>query len=227
MLISMAYKKIAVIVDIVRSRDASDRTAAQLAVESAFERAHSTSTTASFWPTVGDEFQALYSDLAEALRCTLLARLLLPAGLDFRVGVGRGDVVEIATSPTGSPILDGSAWWSAREAIDEAHRREDSGSAYVRSWFVDGARERELTAIVDAYLLLRDQLVSRMSDRSRRLTAGVLFGTQQEELARVEGISQSAVSQNLQRSGGSALLAASAMLAGALSADAAAAGAAK
>jgi hypothetical protein len=213
MLISVTDKRVAVIVDIVRSREAADRAAAQVAVESAFERSHASSATASFWPTVGDEFQALYADVPEALRRTLLARLSLPPGLDFRVGIGRGDVVEIAKSPTGSPILDGSAWWSARAAIEEAHRREDSGSGYVRSWFVDAADEPERATTVNSYLLLRDQLISRMSDRSRRLTAGALRGIQQDELARAEGISQSAVSQNLQRSGGSALLAADQLVA--------------
>jgi DNA-binding CsgD family transcriptional regulator len=48
-------------------------------------------------------------------------------------------------------------------------------------------------------------VVHRMKARERRLAAGLLQGRTQAELASQEGISQSAVSQSLQRSGASAL----------------------
>jgi hypothetical protein len=54
--------------------------------------------------------------------------------------------------------------------------------------------------------MCRDEIVSGMNDRSRRLALGILKGQTQVELARTERISQSAVSQNLQRNGALALL---------------------
>ena len=47
-----------------------------------------------------------------------------------------------------------------------------------------------------------------MSHRGRRLTFGTMCGLSQGELADVEGISQSAVSQTLRRSGAVSLVAA-------------------
>ncbi|MGI9084448.1 MAG: hypothetical protein ACR2FE_04060 [Aeromicrobium sp.] len=60
--------------------------------------------------------------------------------------------------------------------------------------------------LVNAFLLCRDELVSRLDSRKRRLVLGVLRGTSQKELAVSEGISPSAVSQSLQRAGAFALL---------------------
>ena len=66
---------------------------------------------------------------------------------------------------------------------------------------------------LNAHLLLRDHLIDTMSPRARRLAAGTLSGATQSELAARERISQSAVSQNLRRSGAAALVAADRALA--------------
>lgn len=63
-------------------------------------------------------------------------------------------------------------------------------------------------ALVNSFLLLRDSLISSMRPRDRRLIMGALSGASQLDLAQREGISQSAVSQSLRRSGGAALVAA-------------------
>lgn len=55
--------------------------------------------------------------------------------------------------------------------------------------------------ITNAYLLCHDELVSNLDDRGRRLLLGTVLGRTQSELADEEGISQSAVSQKLARSG--------------------------
>jgi hypothetical protein len=60
--------------------------------------------------------------------------------------------------------------------------------------------------LVNAFLLCRDELVSRFDARQRRLVLGVLRGTTQKELAESEGISPSAVSQSLRRAGAFAVL---------------------
>src|SRR5690606_26671877 len=101
-------------------------------------------------------------------------------------------------------------WGGAREAIETAHRRMDAGRATVRTWYVAdavGPASADTVATINAYLVMRDHIVSRMKRIDRELTFGQLAGETQVELARRHGITQSAVSQRLERSGGSALLA--------------------
>lgn len=114
-------------------------------------------------------------------------------------------------------LQDGPGWWAARDAINEAKARETARDRTLRTWFVvsDGAPadpDRPDQAQVDAFLLLRDEIVTNMPVRSRRLLRGVLDGRTQAELAEREGISPSAVSQNLRRSGAHAVLHAHALL---------------
>ncbi len=189
----------AVIVDIVRSRDLKDRTAAQSQVRDAFARAErDLDVVRPLGATVGDEFQGVYRSVADAVRVTTVAALLLPDEVQVRAGIGFGEVVEVA-----GDISDGSAWWRAREAIDEAHRREDAGQASVRGWCVGPPEEdgRMTTAI----LLLRDHVLGRMKARERRIAAAVLEGVPQARIATAESISQGAVSQAAHRSGAIAL----------------------
>jgi hypothetical protein len=199
---------VAIIADIVGSRELMDRDRAQLELEQAFARVRGLADLVEpFQPTVGDEFQAVASDLASALRATLAARLAFPDGVDCRFGLGAGDSREVMSSRP-DDIRDGSAWWHAREAIDTAHRRMDSGRSTVRSWYTgDGDGDGDGVSVVNAYLVMRDHVISRMKRLDRELTLGQLAGRTQVELARAHGITQSAVSQRLERSGGSSLLA--------------------
>lgn len=197
---------VALIIDIVDSRTLPDRGAAQSAITNAYAAAaDGVSEVEPLWPTVGDEFQALFADVADALRVTAIMRLLFEEPLDCRFGLGEGESRVVEEGRNG-PILDGSAWWHARTALEEVERRETRAAPYLRSWFLgeDAARR----ALVASHLLLRDHLIDAMSARARRITAGTLLGMPQTELAQVEHISQSAVSQSLRRSGGAALVAA-------------------
>ncbi|MDJ0335291.1 SatD family protein [Salinibacterium sp. G-O1] len=202
----MDAHRIAVIVDLVDSKAIDDRRAAQAAIVASFARVdplvpHDQPLRA----TVGDEFQAVYPTLADALEATLLARLALPNAIDCRFGLGRGDVIDVGDGAAGV-IQDGSAWWLAREAIDEAHSREDGRTPSVRSWFRSSTDDAARESLVNAYLMARDQIVGAMTERVRRLTFGTMLGSSQGELADLEGITQSAVSQALRRSGGASLI---------------------
>jgi len=194
---------VAVIADIVGSRALGERReAAQHAFLEAFGVADDVSPPQrSAWATSSDEFQAVYATVDDAVDATLVVRLALPHELDLRFGIGVGELREVGDGG----IMDGSAWWRAREAIDEAHRREDRGSPYLRTWFAGEPGER--VEWVNAQLLLRDHIVSRMKERERRVALASLLGVSQREIADREHISQPAVSQNLLRSGGAALIA--------------------
>jgi len=221
---------IAVIVDISKSRTHADRSTLQTQIQDAFGRVNEILPGLQrLEPTFGDEFQAVYADVPTALRATLLARLQLPDGVDCRFGLGEGELRTVGAGVAGA-VQDGSAWWSARRAIDEAREHQYSKLGFVRTWFRrDGSagsgsgsgsgvaaggaqRPSAHEALVNAYLLARDQILATMTPRARRLLLGQLRGATQAQLAAQEGITQSAVSQSLSRSGANALVAGEALL---------------
>lgn len=204
----------AVIVDLVGSRAQPDRTVAQEQLVAALaEVAAEVAAVQPLAPTIGDECQGAFGDLPSALRAALLLRLLLPDPLDCRFGIGAGTWRSVGRSEYG-PMQDGPGWWSAREAIVEAKTRETRRNKTLRSWYVVAeGHDAPDAALVNSLLLCRDEIVSGMGERSRRLLLGLLRGRTQVELADAEGISQSAVSQNLHRSGAFALLAADEVMA--------------
>lgn len=194
---------VAVIVDLVGSREQPDRAAAQRRLVAALETCNrAVPAVQPLAPTVGDECQGVYADLPAALEATLRLRLLLAAAPDCRAGLGRGAVRVVGDGD--HPVQDGPGWWHAREALERAETLERGRHAGQRTWFVgpDPAEQR----VVDAYLLGRDALVSAMTDRGRRILLGLLSGATQRELAAAEGVSPSAVSQLVRRDGVLAVL---------------------
>lgn len=200
---------VTVIVDLVGSRRQPDRAKAQQQLQRSLNQVNAAvEALQALAPTIGDESQGAYVDLPAALRATLLLRLSLPAPLDCRFGLGAGSWETVGRSDYG-PMQDGPAWWAAREAIVEAKAREVRRHKSARTWYViaDGeAAAFPSAGLTNAFLLCRDEIIGGMNDRGRRLALGLLKGSTQVELANAEGISQSAVSQNLQRSGAFALL---------------------
>lgn len=198
----------AVIVDIVRSRQLSDRRATQHRIAASFAAINDeTEPIDPLAATIGDEFQASYPDVDAALYATLLIRLAMPEETDCRVGIGRGEVRAVGTGIAGA-LQDGPGWWRARAAIETAHAQEDSTVPLARSWYRedDGEADSLMQRAINAYLLARDQVVGSMSARDRRLCLGVLRGRSQKELAAEAGVSQSAVSQALRRSGAASVI---------------------
>lgn len=192
---------VAVIVDIVGSRKLDDRAAAQQAVRDAFATADQTVPSSQpLWSTFADEFQAVYDSVPSALAATGLVRVLLPEGVDVRFGIGVGDSEAVEEGDRGT-VLDGSAWWRAREAIDEAERRAGRSGA-SRTWVVTGGDDRHARAAAQ----LRDQLIDAMKPRERRIAARLLRGQTQAAIAEAEGVTQSAVSQSARRSGAGTLV---------------------
>ncbi|MFJ6678951.1 SatD family protein [Microbacterium sp. NPDC091382] len=200
--------RVAVIADIVGSRSLPDRAGAQRAIVGSSHQAHTDHRVAAspLSPTVGDEFQAVYPDLSRALTSLLLIQLHLPEGIELRFGLGVG-----AIEPIDETITDGPGWWAARAAIDDAHRLQDRTVPHARTRIAAEAGQdaamTERIAYANAYLLTRDELVSAMSERTRRLTYGRCLGRTQRQLADAEGITQPAVSQALSAAGSAALVA--------------------
>jgi hypothetical protein len=193
--------------DLVGSRLVTDRRAVQDALVRVLERVNTDVPAAQpLEPTIGDEFQGAYDELADAVRASLLIRLLLLPLADSRYGLGRGEVTVFSEGRV--PLSqDGPGWWAAREAIEHVQAREGRRAAArgSRTWFVDRSPDPVVAPALNAFLLCRDESVSLMGERAQRLLLGWLSGRTQSELAEAEGISQSAVSQALGRSGAYAL----------------------
>ena len=202
--------QVAVIADIVGSRQLTDRSAAQQSIESCAAQVHRDHPVdvAPLEATVGDEFQGIYPDLTAALTSLLLMQLALPEGIELRFGIGVGLVDDVGSS--GKGIMDGPGWWAAREAIDHVHRLQDRVVPSARTRVAHSAEQdadmSERIAYANAYLLVRDETVGSMSERSRRLTYGRCLGRTQRELAEREGITQPAVSQALATAGAAAIV---------------------
>ena len=88
------------------------------------------------------------------------------------------------------PLLqDGPGWWTAR-ARSRAWRRPRPPPYGVRG---------PGSGSVNAFLLCRDQLVERLNDRGLRILRLALLGHPQKEIAEIEEITRSAVSQQFSR----------------------------
>ncbi|NYJ08290.1 SatD family protein [Petropleomorpha daqingensis] len=195
--------------DVVASKEHADRATLQRSVLDAL--AFVNEQVAGLQPlevTIGDEFQGAYRSVADAVRASLLIRLALLPDVDTRFGIGSGTVTVFDAQR--SPISqDGPAWWAAREAIERVHaqQRRSGHERAARTWYVarDEAPAEHVEAFVNAHLLCRDVLVPREDARVIALQRGWLTGRTQAELAAELGVSQSAVSQRLARTGAFAL----------------------
>lgn len=201
-----------VIGDVVSSRASPDRGVLHRRLTEALTRSNRTSTPATPWRiTVGDEFQGGFASVGQALHAVLLLRTDLagePPGpdgeevapVDLRFGVGWGAVATLARQPR---VEDGPGWWAAREAVEEVKRSARRAGLRHRRTSYRRAPEQAGPDpdLVNAALLCQDQVVGSVSPRSLRLLGGLLQGRPQAELASVEGISASAVSQRVRHDG--------------------------
>lgn len=208
--------------DVVGSRRSIDRGGLHAALRSAIHRVNAAAhPLAPVRITVGDEFQGIYPDVASAVAGMLWLRLELLGSVDTRYGLGWGPVQVL--DKTGE-VQDGPGWWTARAAIVEsAHVAGRPRTRAVRARFSDDAESggtpyadttgAPLAGFVNASLRTLDELVSALSDLDLRLIRGTAAGLTQAQLAASEGLTQSAISQRLSRTGAWALLDALAALA--------------
>jgi hypothetical protein len=211
---SDAAGAVALIGDLVSSREHPDRAALQRALVRALTEVEGL--VPSVQPldvTVGDEFQGAYATLADAVRAALLVRLALLPDIDTRYGLGAGTFTVF--DPDRHPVSqDGPAWWAARAAITTAEElAAQARSRGTRTWYAradapqGSAHPGAHPGAVNAFLSCRDDILARMTPRELRLLRGTLLGRQQAELAQAEGIGQPAVSQALARSGAHTVIA--------------------
>lgn len=204
--------------DLIGSRVSDDRQALHARFERALDEVND-----QFSPptpmriTVGDEYQGMFASLGDALSASLLVRLALRPEGDIRHGIGRGEVEVLGTSPR---VEDGPGWWAARAAIERVEQAEGKAAtrtlrtAYVEDSSAPAGSRTPDEAAVNAALLLRDELVTGLSQRSLSVLRGLLAGQTQRDLAEELGISPSAVSQRVRADGLGTILAAHELMGG-------------
>lgn len=217
----MSSSQATLIGDVVGSRAAGSRAALHARLTALVEQVNATTApTTPLRITVGDEYQGCWATVGEALVAVRLLRLAGLPDVDLRHGIGWGTVAVLSEEPR---VEDGPGWWAARAAIEyaaEQARRPGQRlirTAYRRADNADegpgqGAPEGPDEAAVSAALMLRDQVVGGLSERSLSVLRGLLDGRTQREIAEAEGVSASAVSQRVRADGLAVVVAAEELL---------------
>lgn len=190
----------ALIVDVVGSRTHRDRAGLHDRLVAAFEQ------TREEFPalrapgvTAGDEFQATYARLGDAIGVAFAVRLALAPEVEVRAGLGYGEVTDLSGEAGAS---DGPAWWAARDAIvDVEERAARAATKHARFSYRTDDQTAPPPAAVDPALACLDQLLGPLDERSWRLLRGLVDDVPQQQLAAELGISTSAASQRVRGHG--------------------------
>jgi hypothetical protein len=182
----------ALIGDMVGSRQAPDRVELQGEMEkilSAVDRVIGGDPTF----TIGDEFQARYPTVGDAMEASIQLHLRSLGLIRLRIGIGWG--VLIAEDPARSPFgQDGPCWWRARDAIEVVDRSSKGRGQGLRTAV---RTETALDPLLNGYLILRDNLLSGFDAVDARIALGLFEGLSQTELARELGLNKSSVSRRV------------------------------
>ncbi len=180
----------ALIGDMVASREAPDRLELQRRVDSVLAVVDDKVGGRPAF-TIGDEFQARYPTLGEAVEASLQLHLRTMDVTRLRIGIGWGEL--IAEDPDRSPFAqDGPCWWRAREAIEAVDRSAKGRAPEFRTAV---RTETALDPLLNDYLLLRDTLLGGLDGVDAQIAIGLLEGISQTELAGRLRVNKSSVSR--------------------------------
>lgn len=207
-----ASAPVAVIGDIVRSRDSLDRQ--RLHDRLARVLAETNEEVPAQDPlaiTLGDDFQGVFTTLGSALAATFRVRTALHP-VEVRFGIGRGGV---HTLDARRGIHDGPAFWAARDGIEAAAAlARQAQTRTTRTVYLSPDDDPADVAAVRASLMCLDFMVGSLSTTSHAVLKGLMQARTQHDIAERVGISPSAVSQRVRRDGIGVILEAMTALAG-------------
>lgn len=193
----------ALIGDMIASRQVADRARLQGEMEEVFQRVAALLGGSPAF-TIGDEFQARYPTLAEAIEASLHFHLRATGLIRLRIGIGWGEL--IAEDPERSPFgQDGPCWWRARDAIQAVDRSSRGRGAQLRTAI---RTETALDWLLNDYLLLRDTVIDGFDQVDARIAIGLMAGKSQTDLADELGLNKSSVSRRATSHGVLAVVAA-------------------
>jgi hypothetical protein len=205
-MISTARQKwAAVIGDVVGSRQAANRSRMQKRLGVALADVNlATNAVQPLTTTIGDEFQGMFATVDEAIDASFRLRVELAGRLDVRMGIGWGTLR--TRDPERTPFgQDGPCWWRARDALDELARTERSNQEpnSLRTVCRTGSAQE---GPFNAFLVLRDQILSGIDEQDATILKLLLGGAAQQDAASRLGVNKSSVSRRMQSHGLAALL---------------------
>lgn len=190
---------IALIGDVIQSKQVSNRGQLQDAINKAFETVHALYpdlVQSKFTLTLGDEFQALLKPSKSIFKLLDHLEMLIP--VSFRFGLGYGTLTTDFNKEV-SIGADGPAYWYAREAIDIIHNQNWSGK--TKGYVV--TKDDKFDRTINNLLLLSDTLKDDWTDLQRQTFEQMLSKEiytddfNQKEFAGSLGISASSLSKRL------------------------------
>ena len=138
--------------------------------------------------TVGDEYQGIFTRLGVALRATRWLRI---SSAPRRRRPSRPRLGARAGARADEPrVEDGPGWWAAREAVESVEEARPCGRATAgagRRTCASTAAPGPDPAAVNAALVLRDEMLGGLSERSLGVLRGLLSGRTQREIAEKAG----------------------------------------
>lgn len=190
---------VALIGDIIQSKQVTDRSQLQESINNAFETIHERYPDliqSKFTLTLGDEFQALLTPSKTIFQMLDYLEMLIP--VSFRFGLGYGTLTTDFNKDV-SIGADGPAYWHAREAIDIIHDQNWSGK--TKGYVV--TKDDKFDRTINNLLLLSDTLKDGWTDLQRKTFEQMLSKEiykadfNQKEFADELGISASSLSKRL------------------------------
>jgi hypothetical protein len=186
----------ALIGDMVASRDAADRLGLQRQVSSVLQMIDDLVGGSPAF-TVGDEFQARFHSVGDAVEASLQLHLRTMGTIRLRIGIGWGEL--IAEDPERGPFgQDGPCWWRAREAIEEVER---SSKGRLPEYWTAARTGTSIDPLLNGYLLFRDSILAGFDEIDARIAIGLLEGRSQTGLAVELGMNKSSVSRRARAHG--------------------------
>ncbi len=190
---------VAVIADIIGSKQISDRNSVQKHLEQVLDQINLTyryAIASQFIITLGDEFQGVLHEGSVTLKVIdRIQREMHP--IKFRFGIGVGSISIRLQSDT-SLGSDGTAFHLARALIEEVRALESRKAEAKTNMLITIENQQTTSALVNSLFKLIWALQENWTERQRQVIATLLqYNDTQEEIAKKLGIVQSSVQKSL------------------------------
>lgn len=201
--------------DVVTSRRFVDRRALLDGLDTCLETVNtSVATLAPLRRVDEDAFGGVFPTLAEVLMATVRLRVVTDdlvlatvdgedEPVDVRLGLADG-APDAPDAPPTDPAADPATWRRAIAARDLAEElpARPKWPPSLRTVVADDA---ERAPLVNAFLVLQDQLLARMDARDRRALVGLLDDERQVDIADALGVTQPAIARRVRDRGALAI----------------------
>lgn len=196
---------IAIIGDIINSRQASNRSNIQERLKHTLKiinHSYSTEFASPFTITTGDEFQALCKPNPYIFLMIDQIQLNFRDEIDIRFGIGIGEILTAIDSKQ-SIGADGPAYWEARKAIDFIHDNNDYGTSKLAFSSEYKQIDRVINPLLTSSDFIKSSWNTSQTDLFEILITNKIYQEEfkQKPIAEKMKLSQSAFTKRLKSSG--------------------------